>query len=124
MKVYIAAPWVDRDIMPPIAEMFVEAGFTITHPWWVDDPFVPDYPSNMENPLLEDIARKDFLGVVEADAVVLLNTGKSEGKAVETGIALAMCHRVILVGMRSNIFHYMPEIEIVSSVSEAIEALL
>jgi hypothetical protein len=61
--------------------------------------------------------------VVCASAFVLLNLEKSEGKAVETGVALGVGARRILVGPRSNIFHYLPGWTRVNTVEEAILAL-
>lgn len=121
MKVYLATSWVDRDQMPAIADAFTAAGHTITERWWLH-PDVPGYP-DIESEDLENQAIRDFDGVVNADVFVLMNRGKSEGKAVETGIALTMCHRIIVVGKRSNIFHYMPEVEFAETSDDVLDLL-
>src|SRR5689334_20169959 len=110
--------------MPPIAEQIEAAGHTITHRWWeVEEPANSGYPSNTDNEELTDHALRDFIGVVQATAVILINSAKSEGKAVETGIALAGGKPVFLVGQRSNIFHYIPAVYPVATVEEALEHL-
>jgi len=83
------------------AQRFEEAGLVITHPWWnlegkEDDPVY-----------LCQCAEYDVLGVVSAHVLVVLNTQKSEGKAVEQGIAIAMGIPIVLIGEKSNIFHHL-----------------
>lgn len=125
MRVYLAAPWCDRELARDAAATFERAGFTITERWW-EHPDVPNYPLNCtaaEHDELGDQAVKDFIGVVTAHALILLNTGKSEGKAVETGVAIAGNKPIILVGERSNIFHFLPCVQQVADVAAAIELL-
>lgn len=124
MRVYLAAAWKERAMMPEIARQFEKAGHQVTHRWWeYEEPPGCNYPSNDESPELEDIAASDYIGVVQCDALVLLNTQKSEGKAVETGIAIALGKPIILVGTRSNIFHYCGCVYPVFDVVQAIEWL-
>jgi nucleoside 2-deoxyribosyltransferase len=54
--------------------------------------------------IIRDQAYQDIADVRRADVLVVLNLQKSEGKAVETGIAIAAGIPVISVGPRSNIF--------------------
>lgn len=126
MKVYLAAPWVERESLPAIARVFEGAGHTITERWWEHDD-VPGYPNNTteaDDKELANQAIKDFQGVLTADVMVLINSAKSEGKAVETGIAIAAGMPVIVVGVKSNIFHWMlPEEYVVGTVAEALERL-
>lgn len=88
MKVYIAAPWDERDRAREEAKKVEARGYTITHNWWDYD--VPD---QNEDGLIE-CAENDIDAVWQADVFILLNTqerGKeTSGKAVETGIALAL----------------------------------
>jgi hypothetical protein len=124
VKVYIAGPWEDRHLMPHIAEKFEAAGHVITERWWEKE----DRPgfkgiSNEPNDYLEERAIADFTGVVKAAALVLVNTRKSEGKAVEMGIALGAFKPVVLIGTRSNIFHYLPSVYPVPDVDAALELL-
>lgn len=125
MRVYVAAPWVDREMAKDVALTFELAGHEVTERWWLH-PDVPGYPLDVtpeEHEELAEQAVRDFIGVVRAHVVVLLNTGKSEGKAVETGVAMAGNKPVVLVGDRSNIFHFLPNVFQVADVDAALELL-
>lgn len=122
MNIYLAAPWICRHEMPAIAAQFEAAGHTITERWWEIEG-AADYTDPKLFALFEDRAVADFMGVVNADAVVVLNLAKSEGKAVEMGVAIALFKPIILVGAPSNIFHFMPSVYPVKDVRAALRAL-
>ncbi len=124
MRVYLAATWAERASMPLVAAQLELAGHSITHRWWEfeDDP-VDNYPSNQDSEALTNHAINDFIGVVQAEVVVLVNSAVSEGKAVETGIAIAGNKPIVLVGTRSNLFHYLPNVHVVATVDAAVELL-
>lgn len=123
MRIYLAAPWVDREQCPAIAAQLEAADHTITHRWWLVEDLPGTYPSNVDDPYYTQCAVEDYIGVLRADTVVLLNSGKSEGKAVETGIAIAHFKPIIVIGTRSNLFHYLPNVHMVASADEALELL-
>jgi nucleoside 2-deoxyribosyltransferase len=105
--VYLAAPWIDKGVMEERAGLFEKAGYSITHKWWNYD----GDELEEKDEFLETCARQDWQGVLDADAVVVFNTSKSEGKAVEQGIALASHIPIIVIGKRGevskNVFHYL-----------------
>lgn len=138
MRVYVAAPWTHKAEAKRYADALGAAGHEITKKWW-EHREVPGYldpaigiPERKE---LEQQAAEDLAGVLAADAFLLLNLEKSEGKAVETGIAiLAMICRIagqagtgptthILVGGKSNLFHYFPLWEDATSLADVIALL-
>lgn len=128
MNVYIAAPWAERDRAREAGELVEAAGHYITRKWWDHEAASGQHASEVDEThaqLLKEQAREDMFGVVTADALIVLNLSKSEGKAVETGIALMSdgLHHLVLVGPRTNIFHYLPCWDIVETIEEAIEAL-
>lgn len=96
-----------------IGEELEQLGHIITKKWW-DHREVPTYLTDDHSNDAELVrqAWEDYNGVVAADAFVLLNWEKSEGKAVETGFALMEADRrdegydLHLVGGKSNLFHY------------------
>lgn len=111
--------------MPDYAAQFEAAGHTLTERWW-EHVDIPGYPNNVTAAgfnALEDQSTLDYLGVVYADVLVVLNTERSEGKAVETGIAIALLKPIILVGSRTNIFHFIPSVYPVRDVRAAIRKL-
>jgi nucleoside 2-deoxyribosyltransferase len=105
LRVYIAAPWVRRDEAKAVGERLIAAGHEVTSRWFQHQ----GDPNDSTGSTLDQIevrrqAGEDVIDVCRADALVVLNLEKSEGKAVETGIAIANGIPVISVGKRSNIF--------------------
>ncbi len=123
MRIYVAGPWTQKTEAKRYADALEAAGHTITKKWW-DHREVPGYltPDISLDELRElaQQAKEDMEGVLTADAFVLLNLEKSEGKSVETGMAIVsaaffangVTHggvgRFVLVGTQSNLFHYGP----------------
>lgn len=108
--IYIAAPWKDKDLMPDIASKFEADGHTISWKWWQTD----DIPEGQgRETQLREQAENDFWGVFKCETLILINSAKSEGKAVEQGIALACGIPIYAVGERGttsmNVFHYMED---------------
>lgn len=105
MKVYVAAPWRRKPDAIEAGKTLTAAGYEVTSRWF-DHDGDPNDPSGINTPLhqIQQQAREDIQDVLRANALVVLNLQKSEGKAVETGIALAHGIPVISVGDRSNIF--------------------
>lgn len=126
MRIYLAAPFQHRLLAEDVAREILEpAGHTITEKWWThrDVEGFPHAP-NVENDELTLQAARDLDGVLTADVLIVLNTAPSTGgKEVETGIAITMCIPVIVVGRRTNIFHYLPGVKFAGSVTEALEML-
>lgn len=124
MKVYIAAPWARKDEAIAAGKQFRAAGFEVTSRWF-EHQGDPNDSTGITCPD-EDIraqALEDLEDVLRADYLVVLNLQKSEGKAVETGVALANNIPFICVGPRSNIFQLFGE-AMVESVDDAIQYLL
>lgn len=121
MTVYVAAPWTHKADAKTYADALEAGGHTITKKWW-EHREVPGYLTSTITPgnriELETQAAEDIGGVLTAEAFVLLNFEKSEGKAVETGIALLSAllrasgtlsadpQIFVIVGGQSNLFHY------------------
>lgn len=117
MKIYLAAPWAERDLAREVAAKFEAAGHVITKQWW----------DHCDNDDFAEQATEDIWGVLNADVLVLLNTQKrgeeTSGKAFETGVAWMAELPIILVGEPSNVFHYLPAVKIVKTVEEALGTL-
>ena len=128
MRIYLAAPWDARDRVVEFASLLEQAGHSITEKWWLHHD-VGAYPHTAVGKDLDELrhqAFKDILGVKNADRFVLLQLGKSEGKAVETGIALE-CRIPICVfspeAIYGNLFHYLPQVKLTPRWQEVIEWL-
>lgn len=75
--------------------------------------------------LCDEHARKDLDDVESADALVAFNPAGWEnigtgGRHVELGYALRGDKPIVLVGVRSNIFHHLNDVTVVDTLEEAI----
>lgn len=123
-KIYVAAPWADRELAKE-AKLKLEAdGFEVTSRWIEKHLPKPSDQSGLgyDRVILIQEAGHDVEDVFNADIVILLNTQKrgeeTSGKAVETGMAMAWMKPVIVVGEISNIFHYL--MPVVTTLDEAV----
>jgi hypothetical protein len=119
MKMYIAGSYDERDLIRVMAELAEQQGHTITRKWWEFEGGDKAYTREQ----LAELAVGDYFGVVDCDVFVYINGGhKSEGKAVELGVALGIRISmeatgyeapeplIYVVGTKStNIFHNMPQ---------------
>ncbi len=124
-RVYLAAPWVDRERMEDIASIYTDHGYDITHRWWFAES--KQVPEAERLAFLKQCGNDDINGVLDADHLVVYNTAKSEGKAVEQGIAIGAGIPIIMVGklgeFSNNVFHYTNRYHWVNNTEEAIEEL-
>lgn len=119
MKVYLAAPWLDREYARTVRDQIQAAGIAVTSHWL-------DFEGgNSKDPVVfRREAQMDWADVLRADALVLLNIQKSEGKATEQGLALQAGKPIVAIGKpMNNVFHYLPNYVWVDTVGKAIEAL-
>lgn len=126
LAIYIAAPWKEREAAKVVAQSFRDAGFRVTSRW------IDLHGTDEKDPAaLEQEASNDLEDILQANGMVILQYGKSEGKAFEQGFVVAasqftgMANKLILVspdGTRGNVFQYLTSIyTIVPTVEAAIE---
>lgn len=126
--IYVAAPWADRKLAKEVAETLEDRGYIITHDWWTYEGEAKN-GMDPDDKFMEGCALADMNAVDNCGIFILLNTQKrgeeTSGKAVETGIALMDdTKRRILMGEKTNVFHYLDYAwEYVSSVEELLELL-
>lgn len=106
-SVYIAAPYPIRDLAQGVMRFLEEAGLDVTSSWLKSEDHLDDKH-----------ARLDLADVDRADALVLLNhkewvNSGTGGRHVEVGYAIARGKPIVLVGERSNIFHYLNDVIVV-----------
>lgn len=119
MNIYLAAPWTYKaDAKAFAARLETIPGVRITKPWW-EHPEMPEYPrvpAHLPLPTLLDLreqAEEDVAGVLDADLMVVLQLGKSEGKAVEQGIAHTLHLPVYVYAPErqvGNLFQYLQNV--------------
>lgn len=106
--VYVAAPWTHRVFAAAFANMLPFPQYRHLHSWWSDDPREGDIAGWIK------CAVSDLMASSSCDIFILLNLDKSEGKSVETGLALARYERGESVRMLgcgpryTNVFQYLP----------------
>lgn len=108
MKAYIAAPYPERDVAIIVMQQLEAGGIEVTSTWL-----------RRLDQLTNSDARKDLVDVERADVLVALNPHGWEkkgtgGRHVEFGYALALGKPIVLVGKRSNIFHYLDIVTVVA----------
>ena len=102
---YVAAPWIHKDAAYETVRKIREAGWSTCSRW--AEPDNPDIAK--EDPdrsiKLREQAVRDIEDVISADGLIYVNSAKSEGKATELGVSIALLKPIIIIGDRDrNIF--------------------
>ena len=118
IKVYVAGPWQDRPAVRVVADRLREVGYGVECRWLDHDEIAEDDPKRDD--YLREQALHDIQDLLSADAMVYVNSRKSEGKATELGIAIATLKPIIIVGDRSNNIFLNLNIPAFPNVDEAI----
>ena len=113
MKVYIAAPFSELPFAAKIAVGLTQAADIICTARWLTE----------HSEMTAEWAQRDLDDIDAADVLVALNAATwnepaankgSGGRHVELGYALARGKPIVLVGVRSNIFHSHPAVRLIS----------
>lgn len=119
MKIYVASSFVNKDAVRSAISILESAGHSITHDWTVHD----DGGRTGEElvAFLKQCAQQDFDGVVNADAILVLNHELGRGMFTEMGIAQALGKPIAVcdVDRANNIFFHMPGVRVCDSVVDA-----
>ena len=110
MRVYIAAPWIERALACGVEVALEKQGFESTATWLQLPEDAPEGGNQLE-------AQQNIRDIMHADLLVLPNMQgrghETRGKAVETGIAIKLGLPIILMGVKTNVFHHLAGVEIV-----------
>lgn len=120
MKVYVASHCILEG--QRVASVLSEAGHVVSSRW-LNSEFKPT--EQYVEPERSVIAQEDFDDVAASDALVLV-AGPDRypgGKFVETGIALGMGKRVVVIGRRENMLIWLPAIRQVGDPHAAADLL-
>jgi nucleoside 2-deoxyribosyltransferase len=101
-----------------IAAKLREAGYTVNSRWLE----VSKQDHEVDEEYLQKMAVWDLEDVMRADALIYCNHGyKSEGKATELGVSIAMMKPIIVIGGKeNNIFLNLPGLPFFATIEEAI----
>lgn len=151
MRIYLASRYSRRLEMVGYRDRLQSAGFTVTSRWLNGEhqighdgaPIGESGEALVEGgasskaaaQLRESFAREDVQDVLAADCVISFTEPPREqsknrgGRHVEYGIALGLDiqgvkpYRLIVIGYRENLFHWMPGVEFYDTFDEAMAAL-
>jgi nucleoside 2-deoxyribosyltransferase len=120
--IYLSGQFEDAPVLREVRERLIGLGYRVTSRWLDAPSAIPatsdaDQEGGAER--LAVIARQDFEDIVAADVVVVFNPAEfcsigRGGRHVETGYALALGKPVAIVGARGNVFHWLPQIALLS----------
>lgn len=128
MRWYLAARFGRREEMKDIRAVLRSEGEEV-HARWLD------LETDMTDPLSTDEKRTrdaimDAEDVTKCDGILCFTedpdnpnvTGRGRGgRHVEFGLALALNKRVVVIGPRENIFHWLPNIEVFPTLEDFTE---
>lgn len=128
MKVYLASRYSTKDLMNTYAQELLASGIEVTSTWLEEthaDGRLTDLPDEEHLKWAEidlrDVYRAEWLVFFSVDPAIPVARG---GRHVEFGYALGLGRKILVVGPKENIFHYLPEIHFVNNFEEAKEFLL
>lgn len=126
-SVYLAGPYAARLTLSQYAGELIHMGYAVTAKWLNGEHEAKrdQQPTREERGQwahmdMRDVNRADVLVAFTAGATGVAPTfGTSGGRHIETGYALALNKRVILVGDEENVFHALPQIIVCPTWHEA-----
>ncbi len=104
MKIYIAAPYAEREYAIRVMHACEARGIDVTSRWLKMPSEETDEWARFD---LEDVASADWLVALNPPQYANKGTG---GRHAELGYALALGKSIALIGEKSNIFHYLSHI--------------
>lgn len=133
LKIYLAAPFEERDVMLEIKAHLEANGGIVTSTWLTpDDSLSMNQLAKQSSTMHHECrvrAMKDVEDIAAADVGVLYKPKAihkkptTGGHHVETGIFLATGKPLFIFGDRENVFHYHPLVRVVSSLNELCQEL-
>jgi len=115
---YIAGRFTRREELAGYADRLRQAGHEITSRWLSGHHDIPpSLPEEVRRDLKRQYACEDLADVFEADILVAFTeppgvpNDSRGGRHVEFGVALAAGARLVLIGPRENIFHWLKNVE-------------
>jgi len=122
MRIYIAARFDRRFEMLGVAADLMRAGHEVTSRWIEGGRGAdPELVAAIED--IADLGRADCLVTFTERPERNVAWAARGGRHVEFGIALATGKRLCIVGLRENVFHHMPRVEIYATVPDLIDGL-
>jgi nucleoside 2-deoxyribosyltransferase len=131
LKVYLAAPFEDRDEMLSLRSVLASRGVLVTSTWLTPADGNHNNMAAIANKFHECRCRaiKDIEDILAADVFILRKPKEKHrvpttgGHHVELGLCLGLGKPIILFGARENVFHYLPGVQVVETLPELLSVL-
>lgn len=125
IEVYLAARFYQKAEAAKLAEALTREGGVIRFPWFFAKESSDGGLSFAQR---GERARDALRGVASCDALILLNpledaASGTGGCHVELGYALALWKPVVVVGVYSNVFHHLDQVQVASGPRTAMAAV-
>lgn len=128
-KIYIASRFGRREEVQCLSDDLESLGYSLTGRWYRKDANTQvNYPKFSEEALRnnEKIALDDWDDILSCEIFITLTEDMSDlpagaargGRHCEFGLAIAHDKRIIVIGPREHIFHYLPDVKVYNSVAE------
>ncbi len=106
MRLYIASKYENQAEVRALMDLLARRGHTITHDWTTVTEPAGLGPWERRQ-FLGACAEKDFKGVAQADALIIINHPEGKGMLVEMGVALGLGIPVYLLypDRATNVFN-------------------
>lgn len=122
MRVYLAARYGRHQEMLEKSKELWLYRIPVTSRWIHGEHEMEDHNPENNSALAAQFAREDLEDLRQADTLIAFAeaTRGRGGRHVELGYALALGHRIIMVGGHEHVFSYLPEIIHMSDWAEVI----
>ena len=121
MKIYLASRYQNYPLMQEWSAELFYYGHDVTSRWIKGDhEITTDAKGDEER---RRFAEEDIQDLMEADVIIFhsdpffFRSGRG-GRHVEFGMALALKKKIVLIGERENVFHWLPNVLIYQSFEE------
>lgn len=114
VRIYIAAPYQLKDEGLALRRRLLLLGAFVTSRWLLESE---ENSARSAQLCLDDVDDASTVLAISPEAWANRGTG---GRHVELGYALARGKRLILIGHRTNVFHYHAELEVVDTIDQAV----
>ena len=129
--IYLSGQFEDGPVLRNVRDDLVRMGLRVTSRWLDGPSFIPATASAHEAGAavrLAAIAHQDLEDIQACDVIVVFNPEEAcnvgrGGRHVETGYALALGKKVIVVGARGNVFHWLQEVTVVEGWRQLVDVL-
>ncbi len=118
LRVYLAAPYSQKEIMNQYAQELREAGITVTSRW-LEEPHAPTIQLQELQPAdhqryaeqdVEDVSQSDIVVFFTDATKAIVRAGRHVEFGIAVGLGLTRAFPIFVVGHYENIFHYLPQV--------------